>query len=233
MKISQQLSTSSFLALVGALGRGVVVVGVVEAVAVGHVLVGGPAVDWGLEVLLLLLSLELRVAVGAEEPEGFLHSADLVSKRAVLSLRVGREQHLGVSGQWITLDVASSIIHDGEAPCRTSRAVVLVVGSVLGQHRRVNVVGRVETLIELLWVAHLLVWDVHLTIDVERLPSRIPRAPDAFLHGLPDVAVDRKAGWAPISFPLVEKRLDGPLCHPPRPLLGNIVRASLGSSLER
>ena len=113
------------------------------------------AVDWGREALLVLFSLVLCAAVGVEEPESSLDVVDHLGKRAVLGSAVGREQDLVLYRQLIADDVAAGLVQDGKDPGRASRAVALVAGSVLGKHGRINVVGLVEALLELLLVAAL------------------------------------------------------------------------------
>ena len=175
---------------------------------------GGIGVGGGVEVR---VSVELVFAdvcvyvfaVGVEEAHGLLHILDHVSKRVPLRLRVAMEQHLLVLGQR-ALSLLAGSVSDAKDPLRTDRAVELVGSSVREDHLRVEVVGNVEALLELVCVA-----DLHAS--AVRFEAFLPRVEPDYTHhdSLPDEAVGTLAGAAPRSLG-VHDGLHGFLGHPDR-----------------
>ena len=110
----------------------------------------------------------------------------------------------------------TNLVQDAYAPDRTSRAVVLVVGDVLGEHQWIDVVGSVDALYETHRVALLVLLPV-----VEDVPLHILSPVETHSENLPDVAVLGQAGWT-VAFIRVQGCLDCPPCHPFNMLRWNV-----------
>ena len=181
-------------------------------------LVAGDGVGGGIRLIVeVRVSVELVFAdvcvyvfaVGVEEAHGLLHILDHVSKRVPLRLRVAMEQHLLVLGQQ-ALSLRAGSVPDAKDPLRTDRAVELVGSSVREDHLWVEVVGNVEALLEVVFVADLLA-------AAFRFEAFLPRVELDYTHHdtLPDEAVGTLAGAAPRSVG-IHDGLHGFLGHPDR-----------------
>ena len=112
-----------------------------------------------------------------------------------------------VLGQ-LAVSFGAGRVPDAEDPLRTNRAVELVGSSVREDHLRVEVVGNVEALLEVVIVADLLAAAI-------RFEDFLPRVElDYTYHDtLPDEAVGALAGAAPRSVG-IHGGLHGFLGHP-------------------